>query len=151
SRSPRLLAASVIAAANSPDAPCGSARKTTSWPRRFPGEVSTKRRSASPRRCGCTEPTAWPAFECAVSAPISTFGCPVTILRISPPAYPLDPATATDTVTRINIHDGGGLRELVFWSRRERWKNTLHDCSHIAQRGRGLRLPRPPRRGPARQ
>ncbi len=45
-------------AAISAEAPCGRARKTTSWPARFSTVVSTRTRSASPCRCGCSSPEA---------------------------------------------------------------------------------------------
>src|SRR6478609_6703544 len=90
-------------AASAAEAPCGRARKTTSWPASVSGVVSSRTWSASGCRCGCTAPRRVPAFEAAVSAPIRRSGWPSSSRRISPPAYPLAPATAAVTM-RMNIH-----------------------------------------------
>ena len=45
-----------------------------------------------------------PALECAVSVPIRASGCASSTRSISPPAYPLAPATATVNVMCMNIH-----------------------------------------------
>src|SRR5215207_830410 len=82
-------------AASGPDCPCGSASTTTSWPARVSRLVSSRTRSASGVRCGCRDPSVSPALLPAVSAPISTWGCPRRRRSTSPPAYPLAPATAT--------------------------------------------------------
>ena len=70
-------------------------RKTTSWPARVSGVVSSRTRSASGTRCGWRVPSGSPALEPPVSAPISTSGWASSRRRTSPPAYPLAPATAT--------------------------------------------------------
>ena len=68
------------------------------------GVVSSRTWSASGSRCGCTRPEArCRRCEAAVSAPIRTSGWPSSSRRISPPAYPLAPATAAVTM-RMNIH-----------------------------------------------
>ncbi len=82
-------------AAIGPDWPCGSARKTTSWPASVSALVSTRTRSASGTRCGWRLPSVSPALLPAVSAPISTCGWASSRRSSSPPAYPLAPATAT--------------------------------------------------------
>ena len=44
------------------DCPCGSARKTTSWPARISGVVASMIRSASGTRCGWCSPSRSPAL-----------------------------------------------------------------------------------------
>ena len=61
-------------AAISADAPCGSARNTTSCPARLSTVVSSRIRSARPWRCGCNSPSLEPALLWAVMAPMVTSG-----------------------------------------------------------------------------
>src|SRR6478672_8454209 len=55
-------------AAISADAPCGSARNTTSCPARLSTVVSSRIRSARPWRCGCNSPSLEPALLCGDGA-----------------------------------------------------------------------------------
>ena len=79
----------------------GRTRRAAARGRRRRGRRASRRRSApstrsaSGTRCGWCAPSASPALEPAVSAPISTSGCASSRRSSSPPAYPLAPATAT--------------------------------------------------------
>lgn len=86
--------------ANTAECPCGKAKKTASWPPSTAASVGSTTRWASGVRCGWCSPSVLPALVAAVSAPILSrpsayAGCPSSRRRISPPAYPLAPATAT--------------------------------------------------------
>jgi hypothetical protein len=62
------------------------------------GVVSSRTRSASGSRCGCSAPSRAPALPPAVNVPISTSGWASRSRNSSPPAYPLAPATAIRTM-----------------------------------------------------
>src|SRR6478736_3125848 len=89
--------------AKAAECPCGSAKNTTSCPVNTSTSVASSTRPTNGRRCGWCSATVVPVLAAAVSAPMVSrpsayAGCPRSSRRISPPAYPLAPATATDVM-----------------------------------------------------
>ena len=92
---------------SAPDWPCGSARKTTSWPASVSTVVSLEHPvgQRDQVRLERAERLARRSSR-PVRAPISTAGWPSSRRSSSPPAYPLAPATATRVLVMCMIIHG---------------------------------------------
>src|SRR6478609_422182 len=115
------------------ECPCGSAKNTTSCPVNTSTSVASSTRPTNGSRCGWCSATVVPALAAAVSAPMVSrpsayAGCPRISRRISPPAYPLAPASATDVMqqfcmlmqavaTRLHAGHRGHRRHVVHLAR----------------------------------